>query len=118
MADTPAQPVNLQKTLLAVHVGSPDHVFFDGQALSISTANEKGEFDILPAHENFISIISKKLIIIDPSNKRNELKIDTAVLHVNENKVNVFVGIPTIDMESLTPISIKNRLSTLLTVAK
>lgn len=99
MADTQNPPIqDLRKVPLSVHVGSPDHVYYDGQAKSVSASNEKGPLDILPAHENFISIIRGKLIIIDTSNKKSEFKLDKGVMHVNNNKVEVFLGIPTIDL--------------------
>lgn len=114
MADTPQQPVSredLRRKFLTVHIASPDHLVFDGSAKALSTTNDKGPLDILPAHENFISIVKEKIVIYDASNKAKEIKIDSAVLHVNANKVDVFVGIPQIELKN-TPV--KNKLFNVL----
>ena len=99
MPDTQDKPTDLRKSLLNVHIGSPDHVVYDGSAKAISTSNEKGPLDILPAHENFISIINDRIIIYDIANQPKEIKIDSAVMHVNKNRVDVFMGIQQIEID-------------------
>lgn len=102
MAESPIQTYNDLRTVpLTVYLGSPDHLMYDGQAHSVSTFNEKGQVDILPAHENFISIIKDKVILVDMNDKKHEFKIDVGVLHVNENQVQIFSGIREVDIKTL-----------------
>lgn len=103
MADiTPETYKDLRKIPLTVYIGSPDHVLYDGQAYSVTTVNEKGPLDVLPAHENFISIIRDKVTLRDMNDKLQEFKIDVGVIHVNENQVEIFSGIREVDIASLT----------------
>lgn len=82
---------------LTVIVKSSDSVLFEGKAKSVSTVNEKGPLDILPMHENFISIIKERIKIVDENGKATDLKIDTGIIKAHENHVNVFLGVGTED---------------------
>jgi len=68
-------------------------IFFEGEAKSVSSYNELGEFDILPRHTNFITLISKNLTIIKPDNEKLNYQFERGVLEVNKNKVNIFLGL-------------------------
>jgi F0F1-type ATP synthase epsilon subunit len=78
---------------LSVTVRSSDSLLFQGMARAISSFNEKGPFDVLPMHVNFISIIKKKLIISLPDRQKKEFKINEAVMKVEKNNVQVFCGV-------------------------
>lgn len=80
---------------LDVLVISPEKVVYEGKADSISSLNNKGKFDILPLHANFISIISKSLLIQDKSGQKKELNIDNGIIKVLRDKVYIFLGIQT-----------------------
>jgi F0F1-type ATP synthase epsilon subunit len=60
---------------------------------AVSSLNDKGPFDILPEHENFISLIKQKIIVHKNDNKTEEFKIDNGVLRVYKNEVNIYIGI-------------------------
>ncbi len=68
-------------------------IFFEGEAKSVSSYNKLGEFDILPRHTNFITLISKNLTIIKPDNEKLSYQFERGVLEVNKNKVNIFLGL-------------------------
>ncbi len=74
-----------------VVIKNKDGVLFEGEAAALTSINERGIFDILPLHENFISVI-KDFIRIIKFNGQEELKITQGVLKAIENKVNVYVG--------------------------
>lgn len=62
------------------------------EVFAVSSINPKGLFDILPEHENFISLI-KDLIVVHKTRKdKQEIKIDKGVLKVTGNIVNIFLG--------------------------
>lgn len=66
---------------------------FSGTVKTVSSYNEKGPFDILSEHENFISLIKQKIVIHKLDNKIQEFKIDNGVLRVYKNEVNIYIGI-------------------------
>lgn len=102
--------IPIPKDALFISIKSPEKTVFEGIVTGVSSYNDKGPFDILSEHENFITIIKKKLVIFPiqtspsrvsrgtdsgPSGKM-EWDIDQGVLKVRENKVNVFFGIETV----------------------
>lgn len=80
-------------SLLKVTVRDRKGRVWEGEAKSISGNNVKGPFDILSEHANFISIVSRKLVIKDKDNKIKEFNVDSGVMQVKENKVMVYLGV-------------------------
>lgn len=78
--------------VLYVQVSSPEKTLFDGEAKSLSSFNDQGPFDILPQHENFISVIQQSLVVFDTSNKPQEFLLRNGVMRVSSNRVDVFIG--------------------------
>ncbi len=63
------------------------------QALSVSSENQLGKFDILPEHINFITLIFNKVIIQTVELQKIEFQFQRGVLIVRENTVRIFVGL-------------------------
>ena len=59
------------------------------------TFNEKGEFDVLASHANFISLVKKRLTIRETENEdsKKDIAFDNALIRVRENLVEVYVGV-------------------------
>lgn len=55
--------------VLNVKIFSPTQTIFEGEAVSISSVNSVGKFDILPFHANFITLVQKNPIIIRTKKK-------------------------------------------------
>ena len=72
---------------------SRENVIYQGEVFSLTSVNEKGVFDILPMHANFISLISAKLIIGEKDGNKREIKIKNGLLRTQQNKVEVYVGL-------------------------
>jgi len=83
----------ISKKVLFVQVKSPENIVFEGEADAITSVNERGRFDVLPFHANFISIIKDVLVVREKGGKMNEIKIDGGVIKANENKIFIFLGI-------------------------
>ncbi len=85
-------PINPKKEMqvLIIH---PERIVFNGTAKAITSVNDKGVFDILPLHGNFVSIIKDRIIVYDSNGERRQLPIEKAILKVQKNKVWIFVGI-------------------------
>ena len=65
---------------------------FEGKVKAISSKNLLGNFDILPDHANFISLIFNTLIVHAPDRKINYQFI-RGILEVSRNKVKIFLGL-------------------------
>lgn len=86
------------KLVLVVHMSSPEKVFFEGEAEAVTSINDKGEFDLLPLHENFICIIKKKAIIhYKIGSEKKEFELDSGVIKIQKNRVYILTGFEVMD---------------------
>ncbi len=70
---------------------------FEGEVSSITSYNEKGKFDVLAQHANFISLIKKGLSVRETeTGEEREISFDDALIRVKENFVEVYLGIESI----------------------
>lgn len=78
-----------------VKVYSPQHVYFDELATSVSAVNATGPFDVLPGHHNFITLLDPcDLDIRRPGKKETQqIKISGGFMHVKADAVTVFLDI-------------------------
>lgn len=85
-----------EKPLFQVQVFFPaimNKESFVGKALTVSSENKLGKFDILPQHINFISLIFNKLTIQTPEKEKIDYQFKKGVLIVKKSKVRVFLGL-------------------------
>lgn len=85
---------------LNVRVLSPKEIIFQSPALSVSSKNLAGKFDILPFHAKFISFIEKQPIVIKTLDKKNHtFKFPFAIIYNNNNSVDIYteISLPKID---------------------
>ncbi len=64
---------------------------FRGKVKSFSSQNSEGPFDILPEHENFVTMAHDKITMVDLEGKKIEIVIEKAVLEASNNLVKVFI---------------------------
>lgn len=82
-----------QQSQLHVTVRDRTGVLFDGGVEALSSENDSGPFDILGLHINFISIIHSILTLHFPGETSQKLSFSTGVLALQDNKVEVYIGI-------------------------
>lgn len=79
----------------ALHViaRSPFELYYEGEAISLSATNRVGNFDILPGHADFFSMLEPGQIDIQPDGKE-PVSIDSTggILTVRNNEVLLFVN--------------------------
>lgn len=75
-----------------VIIKNKERIIFDGQVNAVSSFNDVGLFDILPLHENFISLVKNKIILQDSAGQK-EFKINNGLLKVKEDKVDIYLGL-------------------------
>ena len=84
---------NLAQKLLKLKVSSPEKLLYEGEAKAVSSVNERGPFDVLSAHQNFITLIREKLVIYDKSGEKQDIPVQRGVMRVHENEVTIFLGV-------------------------
>ncbi len=85
--------ISLEKEPLEILIRSKNKIYYKGTAYSISSVNDNGPFDVLPAHTNFITLIKDFIILDFNLSTRKDFKIDRGVLKISANKVEGFIGI-------------------------
>lgn len=78
---------------LTLNVRSRTKTFFQGKVKSVTAINKTGLFDILPLHANFITLVSKYLIIDKGTPTEKKIEFYSAVVSVMGTRVDVYVGV-------------------------
>ena len=81
------------KNKLFVTIRSRQGLAFEGELDAITSFNQVGQFDVLPEHGNFVTMINNKLILRKNRGAREEINVDKGVMMVEENRVQVFIGV-------------------------
>lgn len=93
---------NVSNTPLMVTVKTPESVLFEGEAEAITSLNEKGVFDILPLHENFITIINQTLTIHEKNKTKKDFTVESGIVKVTQNNVRIYVGLEKVEVAQNT----------------
>lgn len=80
-------------TSFPLKILSLDHKYYDGTAVSLSAANKKGSFDILPGHINFFSLLTPGKVLVNTGSKKLEMQANSGIVRVSAGVVTVFVNI-------------------------
>jgi len=75
---------------LTVEIASPENQIWEGSAVSVSSVNSAGPFDILPLHANFITIIENKPIKINTGTGIKEFSFPNAIIYSSKNRVVIY----------------------------
>lgn len=92
MADEIVQQAPSSK-IINISVISPEETLFSGQASAITCHNEDGDFDVLPLHTNFISLIDKYIIIHQVNGQNKKITIEKALMKAIENNITILLNI-------------------------
>ena len=77
---------------LTVIARAPFHIYYEGPAEAITATNKVGQFDILPGHADFFSILSPGDVTIDTKNQSVDFHISNGIIAVRDNEVMLFVN--------------------------
>lgn len=78
---------------LNVIARAPFEVFYEGVADALSAENPVGEFDILPGHADFFSVLVPGDVIIETgSSDPVKFSINNGMITVRDNDVMLFVN--------------------------
>lgn len=85
---------DINQPTISVKVYAPFHIYYEGEALSVSAVNDVGPLDVLPGHHNFLCMLVPGEVKINTLSKGlRRIKINRALLHVHANHVTVFVDV-------------------------
>lgn len=101
------ETTDLREKSLHLIVRTPEKTVYEGEAKAVSSVNEKGPFDVLSAHQNFITLIKENLSIIDTSGEKQDIPVKGGVMRVHENEITIFLGVGEFDENGVAPQSIE-----------
>ena len=78
---------------LQLTIRSREGVLFTYTVKSFTPKNSSGTFDILPEHENFITLVDESVTVTMSSGQRIAIPISNALLKVTRNQVSIYLGI-------------------------
>jgi F0F1-type ATP synthase epsilon subunit len=81
------------KPVMNVKVYAPFKMYFEGQAYSLTAANETGPFDVLPHHHKFLCMLVPCNLVLKTPEGEKIIKIARALMHVKAEQVTVFVDV-------------------------
>jgi len=82
----------MKNTIFAT-VRNRQGMVFEGELKSVSSFNRLGKFDVLAQHANFISLIKDRVILGKNDGKKMEIPCQSGVMMVEENRVEVYLGV-------------------------
>ena len=75
---------------ITVSINSSDKLIWEGKAISLSSINSSGPFDILPLHANFITIVENNPIKINTGLNIEEYTFPNAIIYASKNRVLIY----------------------------
>lgn len=78
---------------LSVIARAPFNVYYEGPATAVTAINEVGEFDILPGHADFFSMLVDCEVIIETNAEPVKFTISNGIITVRDNQVMLFVNV-------------------------
>lgn len=75
---------------MSVKISTPTNVLWEGEAISISSVNSQGAFDILPRHANFVTLIKANPIIVRDGHREKQYSFTNAVIHTDKGMVRIY----------------------------
>lgn len=77
---------------LYVIARSPFELYYEGEANVLSATNRIGDFDILPGHADFFSVLNPGDIVIETDKEPVTFSINSGIVTTRDNQVMLFVN--------------------------
>ena len=82
-----------QTAPLQVNARAPFHVYYQGEAQRVTASNKVGQFDILPGHADFFSVLTSGEVVIETDKDIIRFNLANGIIAVHDNEVTLFVNI-------------------------
>ena len=89
-----------EKDKVQIRVASPEKVLWEGAAFAVSSKNSQGNFDILPHHASFLTIVEDQPIKISSQKKKvlQEFRFKRALVYNRNNRVSIYTLTPAVTL--------------------
>jgi F-type H+-transporting ATPase subunit epsilon len=77
---------------LTVTARGPFEVYYEGVASAVTALNKVGQFDILPGHADFFSMLTPGEVTIETEAEPVAFMITNGIITVRDNEVLLFVN--------------------------
>ena len=77
---------------LTVTARGPFEVYYEGVASAVTALNKVGQFDILPGHADFFSMLTPGEVSIETEAEPVAVMITNGIITVRDNEVLLFVN--------------------------
>ena len=84
---------NNPPTRLNVIARAPFHIYYEGEAEIISAKNTVGNFDVLPGHADFFSMLVECTVHINHDDEVTKFPIKNGIIVVQNLDVSLFVNL-------------------------
>lgn len=71
---------------------APFTVYYEGEALALTATNRVGEFDILPGHADFFSMLVPCKVIIETEKESMYFEASNGIITVRDDQVLLFAN--------------------------
>lgn len=78
---------------LNLRIQSREEEIYNGPIKSLTSKNDKGMFDVLKGHSNFISLVDDLLIIRELDGQTKEISINSGVIKVEGDNIEIYSGV-------------------------
>jgi F0F1-type ATP synthase epsilon subunit len=78
---------------LSVVARAPFQIYYEGLATAVTAINQVGEFDILPGHADFFSMLVGCEVVIETNTEPVKFTITNGIITVRDNEVMLFVNV-------------------------
>lgn len=85
-------PQAARENELSVIARGPFQVYYEGPSQAVTATNKVGEFDILPGHADFFSILDPGEVMIETATDPITFPITNGIITVRDNEVMLFVN--------------------------
>jgi F0F1-type ATP synthase epsilon subunit len=79
--------------LLRITIKDKNSTTVEEDITAVTSLNEKGPFDILGLHENFITVIKGKITLHKKDGTKKEINLERGVIKNLQNEVSIYLGI-------------------------
>ncbi len=77
-----------------------EKVLFDGSAKAVSSFNTVGQFDVLPGHAHFISLV-RNSVVLYVGKERKSFPVEQGILRVKDGRINIFLGLESLEAKQI-----------------
>jgi len=77
-----------------IKIYAPFKIYYDDDAYSVSAKNRTGDFDVLPHHKNFMTLlIPCNIVVRMPGRADFSMPIARGIMHVKADQTTVFLDV-------------------------